>query len=166
MTFGVRGSWTIALAGLVMAGFVVASAFPLSASAQALTAARFSLVIDGAEVGSFAEATISTDVQSVDTTPTALKKLPGKRTPPTLTLKRGKSSTSLLRWASLPIGGAVESRKSGSLVMYNTDGAPVARYHLENAWPTKIEVVSLDASKNEVSIETLELVADSVQLIP
>ncbi len=29
----------------------------------------------------------------------------------------------------------------GGIVMYASDGKPVARYHLEHAWPTKIDRV-------------------------
>ena len=38
------------------------------------------------------------------------------------------------------MGDIVAARKSCSLVMYATDGTPVARYHLEMAWPSKLEV--------------------------
>ena len=44
-------------------------------------------------------------------------------------------------------------------------GAPVARYHLENAWPAKVQAENFDASKNGVAIESVELVADSIQRI-
>jgi bacteriocin-like protein len=30
-------------------------------------------------------------------------------------------------------------RPSSSLVMYSTDGKPVARYHLSEAWPSTIQ---------------------------
>jgi len=62
---------------------------------DALTAARFELTIDGHSLAVFSElAGISSAVDVVDyisssATETILKKLPGKRTPPTVTLKRG-----------------------------------------------------------------------------
>src|SRR5688500_16804198 len=34
----------------------------------------------------------------------------------------------------------VKPGKPFTLVMYNTKGDPVARYHLEQAWPAKIEI--------------------------
>ena len=37
-------------------------------------------------------------------------------------------------------GDMAAARKSCSLVMYGPNGKPVARYHLENAWPAKLEV--------------------------
>jgi len=166
MRNGVHSFWPLALACLVIAALVAASALPLSASAQAQPPGRFALVLDGVEVASFAEATgIPTEFTPADAAPAALKKLPGKRTPPTVTLKRGTSSLALLRWASLPPGGDTVARQSASLVMYATDGQPVARYHLQNAWPAKLEVPNFDASKTELSIETIEIVAESIQVI-
>jgi T4-like virus tail tube protein gp19 len=50
------------------------------------------------------------------------------------------------------------------LVMYDSNSKPVARYHLENAWPSKIDVGSLDASKTEISIETLEISHEGLRL--
>jgi phage tail-like protein len=158
-----------------MAALVAASTLPLSASATGLAptdpiaAARFSVVVDGVEIASFSElAGITSEIQPVDTVSNAgsgvvLKKLPGKRTPPTLTLKRGKNqSTALWAWHQAVLDGTSAARHSASLVMYRTDGTPVARYHLENAWPSKLEVGAPDASKNEVSIETLELTAEAI----
>ena len=43
------------------------------------------------------------------------------------------------------LGDMAAARKSCSLVMFNTKGKPVARYHLENAWPSKIEIGALKA---------------------
>ena len=48
------------------------------------------------------------------------------------------------------------ARKSATLIIYGYDGA-VARYQLENAWPSKIETGGLDSSAGKVAVETLEL---------
>jgi phage tail-like protein len=48
-------------------------------------------------------------------------------------------------------------RKSATLVMYDYDGKPVARYHLVNAWPSKIETGGLESGTGKVAVETLEL---------
>ncbi len=50
-----------------------------------------------------------------------------------------------------------------AMLMYQSGGTPVARYHLENAWPAKVETSAAEASKNEVAIETLERVATPTQ---
>ena len=60
----------------------------------------------------------------------------------------------LYAWQSLPIGGPAPGLAHASPVMYNVDGKPVARYHLASARPAKV-VAEYDASKNEVSVESL-----------
>src|SRR5947209_19829489 len=108
---------------------------------DALTAARFSITIDGYEIASFSELSgITTEVEPVDFMESSdkevvLKKLPGRRKPPSIVLKRGKnSSMELWAWHEAVLkGDIVAARKSCSLVMYNYDGVAMARYHLEHA---------------------------------
>jgi phage tail-like protein len=140
---------------------------------DALTAARFSITIDGYEIASFAELLgITTEVEAVELMESTdkavvLKKLPGKTKPPTLVLKRGKN-TSMELWAwheAVLNGDIVAARKSCSLVMYSTDGKPVARYHLEHAWPAKLEIGALKAGASEVLMETVTLVCEHIQRV-
>ena len=140
---------------------------------DALTAARFSITIDGYEIASFAELLgITTEVEAVELMESTdkavvLKKLPGKTKPPTLVLKRGKN-TSMELWAwheAVLNGDIVAARKSCSLVMYSTDGKPVARYHLEHAWPAKLEIGGLKAGASEVLMETVTLVCEHIQRV-
>jgi phage tail-like protein len=140
---------------------------------DALTAARFSITIDGYEIASFAELLgITTEVEAVELMESTdksvvLKKLPGKTKPPTLVLKRGKnSSMELWAWHEAVLNGdIVAARKSCSLVMYSTDGKPVARYHLEHAWPAKLEIGALKAGASEVLMETVTLVCEHIQRV-
>jgi phage tail-like protein len=143
------------------------------APGDAITAARFSIVIDGYQIASFSELIgISTEVEPVELLESTekevmLKKLPGKRKPPTLTLKRGKNqSMELWLWhEAVLMGDIVAARKSCSLVMYSTDGTAVARYHLEMAWPSKLEVGGLKAGASEVLYETVTLVCEHIQRV-
>ena len=143
------------------------------APGDAITAARFSIVIDGYQIASFSELIgISTEVEPVELLESTekevmLKKLPGKKKPPTLTLKRGKNqSMELWLWhEAVLMGDIVAARKSCSLVMYATDGTPVARYHLEMAWPSKLEVGALKAGASEVLMETVTLVCEHIQRV-
>jgi phage tail-like protein len=140
---------------------------------DALTAARFSITIDGYEIASFSELSgITTEVEAVDFLESSdkeviFKKLPGKRKPPTVVLKRGKNNSMEL-WAwheAVLMGDIVAARKSCSLVMYNYDGKPVARYHMEHAWPAKLEIGALKAGASEVLMETVTLVCESIQRV-
>ncbi|GGS37610.1 MULTISPECIES: phage tail protein [Actinokineospora] len=140
---------------------------------DALTAARFSITIDGYEIASFSELQgITTEVEPVELMESTdkevvLKKLPGKTKPATLVLKRGKnSSMELWAWHEAVLAGdIVAARKSCSLVMYGTDGKPVARYHLEHAWPSKLEIGALKAGSSEVLMETVTIVSERIQRV-
>ena len=140
---------------------------------DALTAARFELTIDGHSLAIFSElAGISSSVDVVDyisssATETILKKLPGKRTPPTVTLKRGMTrNIEMAAWHELVIlGDVAAARKSCSLTMYNTKGDPVARYHLTDAWPQKVEIGALKAGASEVLMETVTMTCEFIQRV-
>src|SRR3712207_6533250 len=140
---------------------------------DALTAARFSVTIDGYEIASFSELQgITTEVEPVafmESTDKEIvyKQLPGRATPGKIVLKRGKNQSMEL-WAwheAVLLGNIVAARKSCSLIMYNYDGAPVARYHLENAWPAKLEVGGLKAGASEVLMETVTIVCERIQRV-
>lgn len=140
---------------------------------DAITAARFSITIDGYEIAAFSELQgITTEVEPVELMESTdneviLKKLPGKAKPATIVLKRGKNSSMEL-WAwheAVLMGDIVAARKSCSLVMYSTDGKPVARYHLEHAWPSKLEIGALKAGSSEVLMETVTIVSERIQRV-
>ncbi len=138
---------------------------------DALTAVRYSISVDGHEIATFSELIgIISEVEPVEYLASTDKevvsaKLPGKRKPPTLTLKRGKN-TSMELWAwheAVLTGQVAAARKSCSLVMYNNEGKSVARYHLENAWPSKIEIGVLKAGRSEVLTESVTIVCEHIQ---
>jgi phage tail-like protein len=139
---------------------------------SALTADRFSLTIDGYEIASFSElAGITTEVEPVEflegvDKEVVLKKLPGKDKPATVVLKRAKgSSTELWSWHEAVLqGDIVDARRSCSLTMYNADGKAVARYHLEHAWPARLEIGALKAGASNL-VEMVTLVAEHIQRV-
>jgi phage tail-like protein len=146
---------------------------PPGGSDPPFTVARFSLTIDGVEIAQFSEVAISSEVepleireQSGDTL--ILKMLPGKPLLATLTFKRGMTSdTSMSAWhesvVEAPFGKTV--RKNCTVTMFDASGEPVARYALESAWPSKIEIGALKDDKNEILIETVTLVCDSLRRV-
>ena len=103
-------------------------------------AASFSLTIDGVQIASFSELA---SISEGD---------PPARKPPTIALKRGKNnSMEIFAWhQSVVEGQLAAARKSCTLVMYAADGTATARYHLESAWPAKIEIGGLKAGSSEV----------------
>jgi phage tail-like protein len=140
---------------------------------DALTAARFEISVDGHSFAVFSElAGISSAVDVVDYISSSaneviLKKLPGKRTPPTVTLKRGMTKNiEMAAWHELVIlGDVAAARKSCSLTMFNTKGDPVARYHLTDAWPAKVEIGALKAGASEVLMETVTMTCEFIQRV-
>jgi phage tail-like protein len=137
---------------------------------EALTVARFSLTIDGIEIGQFFElAGITSEVELVERTGDEqfVKRLPGKRKPPTVTLKRGKNmDLGVFAWhQSVVEGQLAAARKNCAVTMYSSDGTPVARYHLESAWPSKVEISGLKAGASEVLYETVTLTCEDIQRV-
>jgi phage tail-like protein len=131
-------------------------------------ATRFSLTVDGVDLASFSELVgITSEADPDSITAMVMKKLPGKRKAPTVTLTRGLSSDlQISAWHESVIDGQLAAaRKSCSLVMYDTQGQPVARYHLEGAWPSKLEVGSVTEGSAEVVVETVTLTCDRVQRV-
>ena len=129
----------------------------------AIEVARFSLTIDGVEIAQFSElGGITSEVGPDDLAEKVLRKLPGRRTPPTVTLRRALTKDlQLAAWQDTAVERQTrDARKNATLTMYTTDGTSVARYYLENAWPSKIEISALKAGASEVLYETVTLTCD------
>ena len=60
--------------------------------------------------------------------------------------------------------GVEAARRSATVVVFAVDGGPVARYHLENAWPSKLEIGSLTSGGSTVVVEKLTLTYEDVAL--
>jgi hypothetical protein len=125
---------------------------------SALTASRFSITIDGFEIASFSELGGIT----TGNLPSAQQ-----QNPPTVVLKRGMTrNLELNAWHELVIlGDVAAARKNAVLTIYDAESKPVARYHLENAWPAKIEIGALKAGASEVLMETVTIVCEHLQRV-
>lgn len=128
-----------------------------------ITANRLSLTVDGDEIASFAELSgIVTEVEPQDyleqpNTEVMHRNLPGKLKPPTVTLKRGAGFERIWAWhESVRAGDIAVAQKNCTLTLYNTEGKPVAQYHLEKAWPSKIEIAGLKVGANEMLIPSAD----------
>jgi hypothetical protein len=65
------------------------------------------------------------------------------------------------KWRKLVEDGAVDqARKNGAIVMFNETGSEIARWHIFNAWPSKLVGPTTDATNNEVGIEEIELTVE------
>ncbi len=86
-------------------------------------------------------------------------KLPGRLKWENITLKRGiTSSMDIWNWRKQVEDGNVDAaRHNGSVIMYNQQLAPVARWNFENAWPVKVSGPQPKADSNEIGVEELTI---------
>jgi phage tail-like protein len=114
-----------------------------------ITAARYTLVIDGVEIASFS---------SLDGIVTGGQVAAGTQATPdaaSVTLHRGVTGgMELWAWHKSVAEGATRLRKDATLLAYSTGGAPVMRFYLTMAWPSRLEISALKVGSSEVLTET------------
>ena len=159
---GAVGAWTSASQG---AGGGVGS------GSDDPAAVLFEIAIDGATIALFPELELSSGIAPADLElvvkggETQLK-LPAKRTPPTVTLKRGMTrSLEIVAWHELAQLDNAAARKSAALIAYNAAGTPVARWNLTNAWPAKLQLNTQGTGSAQVLMETVTLVSERIQRV-
>lgn len=92
------------------------------------------------------------------------RKLPGRVEYPNVRLSRGlTTSHDLWDWWQTVVDGSLE-RRNVSITLLDDTRTPVLRWLLRNAWIAKFEAPELDASANEVAIETIELAHEGLEL--
>jgi phage tail-like protein len=92
-------------------------------------------------------------------------KLPGRIRYPNVILRRGlTTSRDLWDWWETVRDGAIQ-RRTVLIAVLDDAGQPVLRWRLSEAWPAKWELSELDASKNEIAIESLELAHEGLELV-
>lgn len=134
-----------------------------------LTAPRFVLTVNGRDLGSWHKVSgldvvfgTGADGRSIN------MKLPGSTKQPNIELTRPRGhDLEMHSWHELVIlGDVAAARKSCTLTMYDTYGKPVARYHLESAWPSKVEIGGLTAgAAGHVLYETVTLTCEHIRRV-
>jgi phage tail-like protein len=141
---------------------------------DALAAYTFTIEIDRTEIAQFSEVSgLASEVDVIELKENnalgqiEIKKMPGALKPPTLTLKRGKNaSQELWKWHEAVMQGKLgDARRNGSVVMKSFDGSEVARYNFNNAWVSKISASTLKAGSNEVLMEEVSIVTESLERV-
>jgi phage tail-like protein len=91
-----------------------------------------------------------------------VRKLSGLVKYSNITLKWGiTDDAALWDWRKKAMDGAVE-RKNGSIVLLDDAGEEKVRWNFRDGWPSKWTGPSLNATGNEVAIETLEIVHEGI----
>ncbi|MFC4158631.1 phage tail protein [Chitinimonas lacunae] len=131
---------------------------------------NFRVEIDGLTVASFSEVGgLTADGDPVDyregKDPTnAVRKLVGLRKYTNLSFKRGYVQDNTLWLWYQRIANGIPDRRSGSVVLMNEAHRDVMRWNFENAWINKIEGPGLNATGNQVAIESMELCHEGLML--
>lgn len=131
---------------------------------------RFRLEIDGVDVAGFQEVTgLSSEYEVIEyregsDAQTGVRKLPGLRRFEDVTLKRGiVGDKGLWDWHD-GIAQNASDRRAVVISLLGDTGAPVCRWLLRNAWPSKYEGPSFEAQGNDVALETLVLTHEGLDL--
>lgn len=135
--------------------------------------ARFLLEIDGVNIAGFSQATIPesttepVEYRTGNELPT-MRKLGGLTSYGNLTLQIGVTddSLALFEWRQLVEQGNFEdARRNIAVVLIDEEGNQAARWTFREAWPTNYDAPDLDASGNEVAIESLEIVHEGMERV-
>jgi phage tail-like protein len=93
-----------------------------------------------------------------------MRKLPGRTSVSNAALKRGiTSDLSLYQWFRAVSLGDLQ-RRNALIVLLDASRQDVRRWLLRDAWPVRYEGPTLQASANEVAIETLELACEDIEV--
>jgi phage tail-like protein len=141
---------------------------------DAIASYHFAVEIDGVEIAQFAEVSgITSEMDVIEYSEVTLdgksliRKVPGKKKPPTITLKRAKNvSTSLWDWHYQAKQGKIgDARRNGSIILFDYTNGEVARYNFLNAWPSKITMGTLKAGSNEMLMEECSIVCEDLERV-
>lgn len=101
-----------------------------------------------------------------------VKTLGGRNKAPDLSLVRmapaDATSDKLWGWFNdihekgILLSDRTNNRKNGSVVMYDTTGAEIARFNFTNGWPSKISTDQLSVDSNDPVKETITLTIESL----
>jgi len=129
---------------------------------------NFRIEIDGIDRGGFREMSgLDTTQDPVEyregTDPLTQRKLFGLVKYSNISLKWGITDDSQLwEWRKEVMDGVI-TRKNVSVVLMDDVGEEKVRWNIFNAWPTKWTAPSLNATSNDVAVETLELAHERVE---
>ena len=174
-----KGTWVAMLAalGLVLMVLLLTSpgSHPKPAQAQTtqdpLTVAKASLIIDGIEIASFSkvdELTSSMKIpKAADGTGEQVYNTDPQLKPMRIVLERPVTGgMEMAAWyTTVAEGQMAAARKNAFLVFYNSDGTPVLRFYLQNAWPAEYHIYSVEAGASDILYERVRLTAESFQRV-
>jgi phage tail-like protein len=145
---------------------------PIGASGDAIAGYHFAIQVDGEPWAQFKEVSgLSTEVQVIEHKETTItgkdvvKKLPGQKKYGDITLKIGVTDDKkIFEWHKKVLDGKIdEARKNGSIVLYDYANAEKARWNFVNACPSKVSYGSMSTTSNDILLQDVTLVVESVE---
>jgi phage tail-like protein len=93
------------------------------------------------------------------------KKLFGLRKYSNIVLKRGITlNNELWLWYRQIVNG-IADRRNGAIVLLDEEHNDTLRWNFYEAWPSKLDWPTFNATTNEVAVETLELTIEKLELV-
>ncbi len=135
---------------------------------------RYRLEIEGIDQAGFSEVAVGdASNEPIEyregTDITTVRKLNGLNKYANITLKWGiTDSTELTDWHQLVVDDATpldDARRNVVIRVQNEAGEDVVAVEVVNCWPTKLDFFDLNATGNEVAIDTLELTNEGIRRI-
>ncbi len=131
---------------------------------------NFRVEIDNTAVAGFREAggltmnTDAVDYREGTDVPLHVRKLTGLRKFSNITLKRGYTTNEdLWKWYKNVLNG-VTDRRNGAIVLQDEQHNDVLRWQFENGFICKWEGPAMNATSNDVAVESIEICAEQVTL--
>ena len=96
------------------------------------------------------------------TDPPTVRKIPGLVSYSNISLKRGiTNNDELWKWRKKIMDGIVE-RRNVSIVLLDQQGSEKIRWNLTHCWPTTWSAPDMNATSDDIAIESLEFVHEGV----
>lgn len=134
---------------------------------------RFVLELNGVGVASFSQCSIpensteTVEYRNGDDPPT-VRKLWSLNSYGNLTLEKGvtEDSIALYEWRkSVEQGQVDDARTDVAVIILDEEGAQGPRWEFRAAWPTQYEAPDLDATGNDVAIESIEIAHEGMERV-
>lgn len=132
---------------------------------------NFRVELDKTSVASFRECggltatTDSVDYREGKDIPLNPRKLPGLSKVVNITLKGGMTrNRDLWNWYKNILNG-VPDRRNGAIVLQDEQHNDVMRWNFENGWICKWEGPAMNATSNDVAIQSIEICHERLELV-
>ncbi|MDB6001195.1 MAG: phage tail protein, partial [Rhizobacter sp.] len=134
---------------------------------------KFKVVIGGIQRAGFREASgldaanDAVDYREGDDKSLTIRKLPGLKKFSNITLKRGiTDDQDLWKWRAMVMDGKIkDARKDGQIILLDDEGKEAAEWTFTAGWPTKWTGPGLNATANEVAIDTIEIAHEGLKRV-